>query len=702
MSPQASTSRHELKIREKLDYSWLIMRQDTSKSLLVINSILNDNNVDQGLLAECKLHYAWCSLHDCDAPKAIEFFLESIRLNKLLNEREEIIRGLNGLGAAYSELSLYQSRINAFNQALEYSVNLNKPLLTVPVKLNILNLYLENAEFDLLHKELESFKKIIEKYDLIKQIADDNLSILYTYHAASTQEKGALSKASQLLEQAKQLAIQSKNLGAQFFIDQYIAKQLYLTGQIEASLKKHHDMLEAHNYDTMGVTYYCMVYQYSSILVDIGEVNKAISILSKLITGSPLKYAPYAIIKSHELLSHCYAETNNHTDAYLYLKKSNQLKKQMTELDGKQQMDLLQQNSKIESLSQQAHSEKTMRKKLERLHESMLLIERIGKNIASSLNMSEIVNMLFDAFDKHIGINNIAIGLFDENKELVFEHAIESGIKMNGFTLSLDEKNSHSVRCFIQQQTLVPKEHELANSEDYLNDTTIMKSAIFLPLHINEQHLGIWTLQSTKVDLFDTHLTNLLESATSYLSIAISNSLSHQKIIELRDKVEDEKQQVEYLANHDGLTNLPNRRQLLNIIETNIKNTPLISFFLVYIDLNNFKPINDTYGHAIGDKVLIEFGRRAQALMHNRNFCARIGGDEFVLFFTPSNELPNIEQLINHINKEINHPFHIHDLYLPLSASLGIAQYPKDGKSSDTLLHFADKNMYSNKYRKIS
>ena len=57
---------------------------------------------------------------------------------------------------------------------------------------------------------------------------------------------------------------------------------------------------------------------------------------------------------------------------------------------------------------------------------------------------------------------------------------------------------------------------------------------------------------------------------------------------------------------------------------------------------------------------------------------------------------------INHINKEINHPFHIHDLYLPLSASLGIAQYPKDGKSSDTLLHFADKNMYSNKYRKIS
>ncbi|MGR6839532.1 tetratricopeptide repeat protein [Aliivibrio wodanis] len=461
MFTKEKASRSNLKIRKQLDYSWLIMRQDTSKSLVTIDGIIDDCDVDQALLAECKLHYGWCSLHDGDAQKAIEYFLESIHINKLLNEKEEIIRGLNGLGAAYSEFSLYQSTIDAFKQALEYSADLNKPLLSVPVRLNILSLYLESYDFTSLYKELTNFNQIIEKYDLIKQIPDDNLSVLYSYSAAAEQEKNALSKASQLLTQAKRLAIQSKNPNALFFVEQYIAKQLSLTNQPEASMTLYQDLLKKYNYDTMGVSYYCMVYQYSSALVDLGELNKAISVLSELITDYNPKYVPYSIIKSHELLGHCYSEIVNHVDGYLYLKKSNHLQKKMTDFDGQQQIALLEQSSKIESLSQQAHSEKVMRKKLEKLHESMLLIERIGKNIASSLKMSEIVSILFKDFQQHIGINNIAIGLFDGNKTLIFEHVIESGVKTEGFTLSLEQEDSHCIDCFKQQKTLLPDEYQI-------------------------------------------------------------------------------------------------------------------------------------------------------------------------------------------------------------------------------------------------
>lgn len=146
------------------------------------------------------------------------------------------------------------------------------------------------------------------------------------------------------------------------------------------------------------------------------------------------------------------------------------------------------------------------------------------------------------------------------------------------------------------------------------------------------------------------------------------------------------------VAMADHLTGLCNKLEFQTQLKHINKNE---SNNLFFIDLNKFKPVNDTYGHDAGDFILHGIARRLENLFKN-SLLTRMGGDEFVLLISNSLE-QEIESLKEQIIKEIEREFVFKGEHIAVSASIGVANYPKDTKNPDSLIKLADKNMYRDK-----
>ncbi len=158
-------------------------------------------------------------------------------------------------------------------------------------------------------------------------------------------------------------------------------------------------------------------------------------------------------------------------------------------------------------------------------------------------------------------------------------------------------------------------------------------------------------------------------------------------------------QQLAYLAHYDPLTRLPNRTLLADRLHVSAAQAQRSGRLLAvcYLDLDGFKPINDTHGHQIGDQLLVEVAERLRLAIRAGDTVARLGGDEFVLLLT---DLINVEEsraVLRRITAVIAEPFALESIKLTLSASIGATLYPLDNSDADTLLRHADQAMYSAK-----
>lgn len=164
-----------------------------------------------------------------------------------------------------------------------------------------------------------------------------------------------------------------------------------------------------------------------------------------------------------------------------------------------------------------------------------------------------------------------------------------------------------------------------------------------------------------------------------------------------------ETERLEHLAHYDHLTKIPNRYLLLDRVEHLIAQSERnkTSFALLYIDLDKFKNINDTKGHAFGDQVLIETATRLKQSIRNSDTVARIGGDEFVLLLEEITNKNDISIIVESLTKALKKAFIINNENFAVSCSVGIAIYPDEGTTTDTLLATADKDMYKSKQRDI-
>ncbi|MBZ0093460.1 MAG: EAL domain-containing protein, partial [Sulfuricellaceae bacterium] len=154
-------------------------------------------------------------------------------------------------------------------------------------------------------------------------------------------------------------------------------------------------------------------------------------------------------------------------------------------------------------------------------------------------------------------------------------------------------------------------------------------------------------------------------------------------------------ERIQYLANFDTLTGLPNRAQLEDRAKyaIGLAQRSQGSLTVMFLDLDNFKDINDTLGHTVGDSLLIELSQRLGKTLREEDTVARLGGDEFILLL-PGADAPGAAQVAQKLLDVIAEPYQIEQHDLNLTASIGIALYPDDGHDLETLSKNADTAMY--------
>jgi diguanylate cyclase (GGDEF)-like protein len=154
-----------------------------------------------------------------------------------------------------------------------------------------------------------------------------------------------------------------------------------------------------------------------------------------------------------------------------------------------------------------------------------------------------------------------------------------------------------------------------------------------------------------------------------------------------------------HLANHDALTGLANRTLLADRLNHAISQTARQQgqLAVLFLDLEDFKDVNDTYGHDAGDGVLKRAAERLQACVRAGDTIARLGGDEFVLVLENVAGQQDVDQVVEKIKTGFEQPFDVNAHSIILGINIGCAIYPGDGTDMDTLISYADSRMYQDK-----
>jgi diguanylate cyclase (GGDEF)-like protein len=158
-------------------------------------------------------------------------------------------------------------------------------------------------------------------------------------------------------------------------------------------------------------------------------------------------------------------------------------------------------------------------------------------------------------------------------------------------------------------------------------------------------------------------------------------------------------QRLEYMARYDGLTGLANRELFYERLRVALASaaTSANGLAVLYLDLDGFKHVNDTHGHARGDTLLELAARRLCHGVRESSLVARLGGDEFVVLLEDLHSTSDAETVAANLRTVLSQPFEVAGLHLNVGASIGIAVYPQDGTSAEDLLRRADQAMYAEK-----
>jgi len=159
-------------------------------------------------------------------------------------------------------------------------------------------------------------------------------------------------------------------------------------------------------------------------------------------------------------------------------------------------------------------------------------------------------------------------------------------------------------------------------------------------------------------------------------------------------------ERIQHMAEHDALTGLPNRSLLLDRLERALaaaqREARLVA--LLFIDLDGFKPVNDEYGHEVGDALLKAVAVRLGETLRHADTAARIGGDEFVALLPAITAAADALHIAGKLRAALSAPFDIGGRRIGISASFGVALYPQDGDTPAELMRKADAAMYVDKH----
>ncbi len=261
---------------------------------------------------------------------------------------------------------------------------------------------------------------------------------------------------------------------------------------------------------------------------------------------------------------------------------------------------------------------------------------------------------------------------------------------------SMDEKNAYSLarKNIITLYVLLLISFLIVSFFSYIvfqRVSSRIRSISSAAKKLGEGDLSIRMQSDTADDM------NYLVQAFNYMASKLEEAEQKNRLI-LND--------VERQAYHDALTDLPNRRFLAEKMDDELSRTIRhnLKGALIFIDLDNFKSLNDSKGHSAGDMLLIEASKRMSMQIRSEDTLARMGGDEFVLLLPELGDSSHLaatraESTAEKIKESLLAPYHLPGYDFSITASLGISIFPDDGQSSEELLSHSDIAMYQSKQK---
>jgi diguanylate cyclase (GGDEF)-like protein/putative nucleotidyltransferase with HDIG domain len=312
----------------------------------------------------------------------------------------------------------------------------------------------------------------------------------------------------------------------------------------------------------------------------------------------------------------------------------------------------------------------------------------LAKEFSSSLNLTETANLFAEKIRELVHFDTCSIYLLDEKRgaarsihvagkhaAVFHNHEIKPGDGVTGRVL---EMQSIARNCDPWPDLKLLR---ASITSDY-------RSMVSLPLLTDGKLIGAVSLYSTnRAGYSDEHL-RLLETISRIASDAISKSKQHAE--------------AETYALTDPMTGLPNARSLKIQFEREVARArrSKSAFQVLMLDLDGFKQVNDSFGHKVGDRMLIEIGRAIKAQLREYDFLARYAGDEFVAIIPDTSDAA-VRELCTRIEKAVKGlSLEIGEHISRVGVSIGSATYPQSGEAFDSLLVSADKAMYSAKAKR--
>lgn len=372
--------------------------------------------------------------------------------------------------------------------------------------------------------------------------------------------------------------------------------------------------------------------------------------------------------------------------------------KQFTE--GKRNIKVLEKNSivEIEQLASAfnqmgetiANHEKILVSEINKatkdLSEKVAILEVLG-SISNSvleddIQSIEVMKIILQSIKKYIDANLISLAIRTKKGRL---EILELDVYNTISPFELGQKDD-SIQAAINNKEVIIRNHlhtqVLSHYEEILRQKG-MESLLILPVIAKNKVIGTLNISSTVPDYFSNEIIDKLSHFTNQIALSLDRIAAYESLQDL--------------AYRDFLTDLPNYRMFKICItealerEKQQKN-PLAA--VMFIDLDRFKMVNDTFGHATGDLLLKHVSQLLISCLASEDTVSRLGGDEFSIL------LPNIQSrdeataVAKHILHTLEKPIFIKGYEISISASIGIAFFPENGLNADTLLKHADRAMY--------
>ena len=213
-------------------------------------------------------------------------------------------------------------------------------------------------------------------------------------------------------------------------------------------------------------------------------------------------------------------------------------------------------------------------------------------------------------------------------------------------------------------------------------------------------YTAVYGLSSTFTERLDGFLLSLGIAVCAYFCGQQAEAHYRRKtqsLVDISESLRKKGKELHKLATTDSLTSLTNRFQFQNVLADKIQSVADDKLLLFLIDMDGFKEVNDSMGHASGDVILVEIGKRLKDRFADQAIVSRLGGDEFCLLFVGKNYVDNAHAIGTEIHELLTTRFVSKELNVSLGASIGYALCPDDADNQDELLSFADTAMYQAK-----